>query len=253
MIKINTTHPFCVDQPDFTIHAENFDPLKFDIQNPLKLRPLKLNCSAGLDNHTNKTLIEESLSRFSGTINCLDLGCAGAQLILDYDKQNKTDICIGLDGSCGVYRHDNWHYANNKNVLHHADLVKPFLVENEEGSQVKFQIITCWEVIEHFEEKDLDMFFQNVYNHLSEEGIFFGSIALFEDTRDSDGFHQDHLSYKKNDTQYLLHKTVYDNREEWDRILTRYFKVLDYDFEIKLRNHSNSYYFMCQHKRGDTI
>ena len=55
MIKINTTHPFCVDQPDFTIHAENFDPLNFDAENPVKLRPLKLNCSAGQDNHTNNT------------------------------------------------------------------------------------------------------------------------------------------------------------------------------------------------------
>lgn len=248
MIKIVTDTPFCTDQPDFTIHAQDFNPLDSGGLDDLKVTPLKLNCSAGADNHTDARLISESLSRFDGSVNCLDLGCAGGSLILDYNQRPQTEICIGLDGSCGVYKHNNWHQEENKKVLRHADLTKPFSIENEKSEKIKFDIITCWEVIEHFEEKDLDSFFTNVSNHLSDKGIFFGSIALFEDVRDTDGFHQDHPMYKPDTKQYLLHKTVYDNNKQWDEILKKYFEVKRYNFEIELRNHSDSYYFTCKHK-----
>ena len=243
MITIQTDHEFCVDQPDYQIHNQ--------------AKELKLNCSAGQDNHSDLDLINETLSRLdSDQINCLDLGCAGGQLILDYNKSPKTNICIGLDGSCGVYKHPNWGYDKREpappSVLRHADLTKPFVVLDE-GAPVTFDIITCWEVIEHFEETDLDIFFTNVFKHLNKGGLFFGSIALFEDTRDSDGFHQSHHRYKANDIQFKLHKTVFKEKEPWDKILSNYFQVVDYDLQIKLRNHSNSYYFMCQHKRDDTI
>jgi len=249
MIKIVTQTPLCIDQPDFTIHAQEFNPLDPKGLANVKVTPLKLNCSAGADNHTDAKLISESLSRFNGSVNCLDLGCAGGSLILDYNQQLQTDICIGLDGSLGVYKHHNWHQEENKKVLRHADLAKPFSIENEKSEKVKFDIITCWEVIEHFREKDLDVFFRNVSNHLSENGLFFGSIALFPDTRDSNGFYQGHPSYNSNDPkQYQLHKTVFDSKVPWDKILFKYFEVLNYDFEVRLRNHHNSYYFMCKKK-----
>lgn len=236
MITIQTDHEFCVDQPDYQIHNQ--------------AKELQLNCSAGQDNHSDLDLINETLSRFDNDqINCLDLGCAGGQLILDYNKSPKTNICIGLDGSCGVYKHPNWEHDT---ILRHADLTKSFVVLDE-GAPVKFDIITCWEVVEHFEETDLDIFFTNVFKHLNKGGLFFGSIALFEDTRDSDGFHQDHPRYKANDIQFKLHKTVFKEKEPWDKILSNYFQVVNYDLQIKLRNHSNSYYFMCQHKRANTI
>lgn len=235
MITIKTEHEFCTGEPDFDIHEDNPN--------------LLMNCSAGEDNHSDENLIEEIISRVSSDrVNCLDLGCAGGQLILDLNNHEKTDICVGLDGSAGVYKQNNWSIDSNKNVLKHANLTKTFSVLNN-NEPVKFDIITCWEVIEHFEEKDLDVFFSNVTQHLSENGLFFGSIALFPDTRDSNGFHQKHPSYNKNDPkQYQLHKTVFDSKDPWDKILSKHFKVLDYDFKVKLRNHHNSYYFMCKQK-----
>tara|TARA_R100000700_G_scaffold40089_1_gene54706 strand:- start:28986 stop:29732 length:747 start_codon:yes stop_codon:yes gene_type:complete len=240
---VKTNHPFCINEPDFTLHGEvsEKDPSE------IRLKPLKMNCSAGEDNHTDRDLIEESLSRFTKEkINCLDLGCAAGQLILDFHKRSETNVCIGLDGSCGVYKHQNWLIEENRQVLRHANLVENFSILDETNNKIKFDVITCWEVIEHFNEKDLDIFFKNVSEHLSEDGLFFGSIALFPDVRDENGFHQDCPEYNADSKQFLLHKTVFDSKEPWDEILSKYFTVKDYDFKTKLRNHDNSYYFMCK-------
>ena len=44
-----------------------------------EFRELKQNCSAGEDNHTDQTLINEMLARkLFDDISVLDLGCAGA-------------------------------------------------------------------------------------------------------------------------------------------------------------------------------
>jgi cyclopropane fatty-acyl-phospholipid synthase-like methyltransferase len=231
-IQILSEEIFCFSEPDYKIHKNI----------------LKLNCSAAEDNHSDLNLVKEICSKFDRKINCLDLGCAGGALILDLNEYKATDICIGLDGSDGVYKHNSWNIEKNKKVLRHTNLIKDFSVLNK-SSLVKFEVISCFEVIEHFDISQLDVFFKNVNKHLSEDGFFFGSIALFPDIRDSNGFHQKHPSYNKSLEQYILHKTVLDSKEEWNKILKNYFVVSEYDFSIKLRNHSNSYYFKCLKKK----
>ena len=230
-IDIVTEEDFCFSEPDYQIHKNN----------------LKLRCSAAEDNHSDLNLVNEICSSFSHSINCLDLGCAGGALILDFDKDPRTDICIGLDGSDGVYSHKSWNVQENKKVLRHSNLVKEFSILKD-SVQIKFDVISCFEVIEHFEIDQLDVFFKNVDKHLSSGGFFFGSIALFPDIRDSNGFYDGHHLYNPNLPQYRLHKTVFDNKLEWDNILKEYFIIIDYDFSVRLRNHDKSYYFKCQKK-----
>lgn len=243
-ILVKTDYKFAYDEPDYKIHLD-----KYESDEDFSLRDLKLNCSAGEDNSTDINLIEEVIDRFnlneSEKINWLDLGCGGGAFILDANSFNQTDICVGLDGSCGVYKQRNWNIEENKKVLKHADLTKEFFIHNENDDLVKFDVITSHEVIEHFDENQLDQFFKNVYNHLDDNGVFFGSIALFPDTRDENGYHQDHPNFNPNGELYVLHKTVYETKEPWDVILSNYFNILDYNFSIRMRNHSNSYYFMC--------
>jgi SAM-dependent methyltransferase len=245
-IVVKTESKFAYDEPDYKIHLSNYEN-----DENFELRYFELNCSAGEDNSTDIDLIEEAISRFSldesEKINWLDLGCGGGEFILDIKNNPKTDICIGLDGSCGVYKQKNWQNEKNKNVLKHADLTKEFFVQDNEKT-IKFDIITCSEVIEHFSEDQLDTFFVNVYNHLSENGIFFGSIALFPDTRDINGYYEGHPKFDPNSELFVLHKTVYETREPWDKIMKKYFDILEYDFSIRMRNHHNSYYFMCSKK-----
>lgn len=235
-IKVVTDHKFCQDEPDYTIH---FDETTKTMKN------LAENCSAGQDNHTDANLINEVFRRFPDQlVNCLDLGCAGGSLILDMNQQSSAGICIGLDGSMGVYKHVNWHIESNLQVLRHANLTQPFRIEHENAA-VKFQVITCWEVIEHFHLEQLDTFFRNVSSHLSPNGIFFGSIALFGDVRDANGFCPNSANYNPSLPQFRLHKTVYDSSDKWDAILSNYFSVSSYPFNVRLRNHVNSYYFLC--------
>jgi cyclopropane fatty-acyl-phospholipid synthase-like methyltransferase len=246
-ILIKTDYKFAYNEPDYQIHIDQYDS-----DENFSLRNLELNCSAGQDNSTDIALVKETIKRFNTNenkkINWLDLGCGGGAFILDANSFDETDICVGLDGSCGVYKQNNWKSDKNKKILKHADLTKYFSVCDENENQIKFDVITCWEVIEHFEKNQLDQFFKNVYNHLDDNGIFFGSIALFSDTRDEKGYHQDHPNFNPNGKLYILHKTVHQSREPWDLIMSKYFNILEYNFNVRLRNHHNSYYFMCSKK-----
>lgn len=246
-VLVNTDNKFAYDEPDYQIHLDSGDS-----EDNFSLKNLELNCSAGEDNSTDFDLLLEVVDRFElekdESINWLDLGCGGGALILDVNSLKSTDICIGLDGSCGVYKQANWKNKKNKEILRHADIAKPFSINYENGDIVKFDVITSHEVIEHFHEEQLDDFFRNVYEHLDDNGVFFGSIALFPDTRDEKGYHQDHPKFNPNGKLYVLHKTVYESREPWDEIMSKYFVIHDYNFSIKMRNHSNSYYFMCTKK-----
>lgn len=247
-VIIKTKNKFAYDEPDYKIHLESYES-----DDKFTLKTLELNCSAGEDNSTDSLLIDEAISRFNleddEKINWLDLGCGGGAFILDANKSPKTNICIGLDGSCGVYKQTNWNIESNKKVLNHADLTKEFFIQDKDGNEIKFDVITSWEVIEHFNESQLDQFFENVYNHLDDDGVFFGSIALFPDTRDENGYHQDHPKFNPNGKLYVLHKTVYETRGPWDTIMSKYFNIYDYNFRIRMRNHSNSYYFMCTKRK----
>lgn len=49
----------------------------------------------------------------------------------------------------------------------------------EDGEQLKFDVITCFDVIEHFEPEDVDMYIQQVCKHLKDDGIFLATIALY--------------------------------------------------------------------------
>lgn len=246
-IIIKTESKFAYEEPDYKIHLNSYES-----DDNFSLKSLELNCSAGEDNSTDVDLIEEVIDRFElndEKINWLDLGCGGGAFILDANKSKKTNICVGLDGSCGVYKQSNWNKESNKKVLKHADLTKEFFVLDENGNNIQFDVITSWEVIEHFHEDQLDQFFKNVYEHLDDNGVFFGSIALFPDTRDENGYHQNHPKFNPDGNLYVLHKTVYETRDPWDQIMSKYFNIHEYNFSIKMRNHSDSYYFMCTKKK----
>lgn len=246
-IKIKTDSKFAYDEPDYQLHLEQYEN-----DENFSLRSLEMNCSAGEDNSTDVNLIREIIDRFNlyndEKINWLDLGCGGGSLILDVNSMSESDICIGLDGSCGVYKQPNWNVDENKKILRNADIAKEFFILDETDNKIVFDVISCSEVIEHFHEHQLDQFFKNVYNHLDPNGLFYGSIALFPDIRDERGYHQNHPNFDPNGKLYYLHKTVYETREPWDNIMSKYFDIHEYNLSIRMRNHHNSYYFMCTKK-----
>lgn len=238
MIKIKTNSPIAITSPDFLVQQE---------------KNLMMSFSAAEDNSTDLLFIDE-ISRFIAnkkktslndlSINVLDLGCGGGQLCVDFSKKSYVKNSIGLDGVAGTLNLYNWyHYKNN---LFNVDISKEFSILNEDDEIMKFDLITSWEVIEHLTEDDLEVFFENSYKHLSEDGIFIGSIALFPDTRDEFGFHQDHPNYNPKTKQYILHQSVFPEEKWRNDILSKY-KVLEYP--LKNKNYKCGYLAVRDHPK----
>jgi cyclopropane fatty-acyl-phospholipid synthase-like methyltransferase len=248
-ILVKTEHKFALHAPDCTLHMESFS----DDQN-FSPKKLQNEVGAGGDFFTDLKFIDEVIDRFpleSGEkINWLDLGCAGGKLILDISNHEKTDICIGLDGSVGVYKQESWSSGKNKDVLKNADLSKEFFIEKSNGDKVIFDVITAWELVEHFYENELEVFFTNVYNHLSDDGVFIGSAANYPDVRDENGYSPCDSEFNENGKLYDLHKIFWD-RNQWDKFLSKWFNIQYFDFENKFRdmNEGLTYYFMATKRK----
>lgn len=222
MIKVNTKHYFAKESPDFLVQ---------------KQPGLQLSFSAGLDNTTSPRLIKKIGEFFSKkrnkaiselNINCLDLGCAGGQFILDLANENFTNICVGLDGVAGALGRDNW--LISRDIFFNADLSKEYQILND-GEPVQFDLITSWDVIEHLHTSQLEIFFETMHKHLAPDGIFIGSIAMFDDTRDARGYVKDfHPEYNPNIEQFVLHQSVF-NEKTWKEDILKDYKVKEYPFK----------------------
>lgn len=128
------------------------------------------------DNTRSMSFYKKCKSIYGEDLNYLDLGCSGGGLVFDFAFHGH--LAIGLEGS--DYSKKN-HRANWRTIpenLFTCDVTKPFeLLFNEDKSMCKFKVISCWEVLEHIDEKDLEVFFENVARHLDKDGIFVGSIS----------------------------------------------------------------------------
>lgn len=145
------------------------------------------------DNTSKKEYIEEVRNYFNKPLKVMDIGCAGGQLIVDHCLLG--DIAVGLEGSTHVLNgagKNNWLNYNNKNLFF-CDASRPYEVKIN-NEIVKFDYIQSWEVLEHIPESRLDVFLSNIKKHLSEDGLFCGSIAQ---TQCSSGNHVSLLSLDK--------------------------------------------------------
>lgn len=247
-VILKTEHKFAIDAPDCTLHMESYE----DSEN-FSPKKLEFESGAGSDYNTDLPFIREIIERFplegDEKLNWLDLGCAGGHLMLDVNEQEETDVCIGLDGSVGVHKQESWSSGKNSEVLRNADIAKEYSIEYLNGEKVKFDIITCWEVLEHFYEEQLDQFFTNVYEHLSDEGVFVGSIAFFPDTRDENGYPEGHPKFNPNGKLYELHKLLW-NRPTWDKLMSKWFNIINFDFDNRFRNgHPAIHYYFSATKK----
>lgn len=159
------------------------------------------------DNSLNIEFVKQVEELFKRKIKFMDLGCAGGQLACTMHERGH--IGVGLEGSdhCtneasfkkmhGVPAgYDNWKKYHNQ-ILFNCDVTKKFTV-SASAEPLSFDLITCWDVLEHFEPEQIDMFLINVVNHLSQDGLFIASLAHsssgrhpgFEDTPDDLNYHR---------------------------------------------------------------
>lgn len=179
-----------------------------------------------LDNNVKTEFVNDVEEFFQKKINFLDLGCAGGALVCEL--LNRGHNAVGIDGSdhCLNFKqeaadklgmpkphgYDNWQ-THGTQRLFTADITKNFqLYEN--GEPMKFDLITAWDVMEHFYPEGVDTFIQQVKKHLKPDGYFIASIAKF--------------SLHKHTVEY--HKSNFPN-EWWLERLTPHFNRVDYLFK----------------------
>jgi 2-polyprenyl-3-methyl-5-hydroxy-6-metoxy-1,4-benzoquinol methylase len=203
MITISATVPVAIDSEDH-IHPDGIY----------------------LDNNVNPAFVNDVETFFQRKINFLDLGCAGGALVSELI--NRGHNAVGIDGSdhclnfrqeaadkLGMvkpYGYDNWQkYGNSR--LFTADITKDFqLFEN--GELMKFDLITAWDVMEHFFPEGVTTFIEQVKKHLKPDGYFIASIAKF--------------SLNKHNVEY--HKSNFPN-EWWLDKLTPHLNRVNYLFK----------------------
>ena len=161
------------------------------------------------DNSTNLAFIADVTQHFNRKLKFLDLGCAGGQLAVDFFLQG--DFAIGLEGSDYSLQHDrpNW-ITHHNSVLFTCDVSRPFKIVEADSIPVKFDCITAWEVTEHIHPDRLEIYFRNIWEHLADDGVFIGSVAMFPD--DLRGGLQVH--------QALLSKV------DWDEKFNQFFEYI---------------------------
>jgi SAM-dependent methyltransferase len=119
----------------------------------------------------------------------LDLGCAGGGLVFDFLVRGH--LAMGLEGSDYSLKNQRAEWRTIPEYLKTCDIVKPFRLEDRKTRQLKhFDIISMWEVLEHIHQDDLPTLFSNIRNHLKDDGLFLGSIALRHDTVDGIDYHK---------------------------------------------------------------
>lgn len=185
------------------------------------------------DNNLNLEFVKEIENHFENKlINFLDLGCAGGQLVVHMHEKGHT--AVGLEGSnhCLVIDQNivnkigfeplgkkNWERYHDK-ILFTCDVTKEYLITNN-SEPIKFDLITCFDVIEHFYPEQLDNFFKLICNHLNPNGLFIASIALFPS-----GCHSQNLGAPDG---LNYHKSLF-TKEWWMEKTSNYFKNVQYPF-----------------------
>lgn len=109
----------------------------------------------------------------------LDLGCSGGGMVLE--SALRGHLSMGLEGSDCSKKEQRAEWRLLGDRLQTCDITKPFYLRRLDNEIQQFDIITAWEVLEHIAEADLPQLFENIRNHLTDDGYFVGSIANWDD------------------------------------------------------------------------
>jgi SAM-dependent methyltransferase len=148
-----------------------------------------------VNNSTNKKFvlhmderIRRELNAGTNTLNFMDLGCSGGQLVADFLKMKWRGV--GLEGSdfSLKFKRANWAALANTNLFT-CDITKPYQVTLN-GQPAEFHLITAWEVMEHIATRDLDMVFTQIRKHLAPGGYFIASTTETSDIHEGLELHQ---------------------------------------------------------------
>ena len=167
-VRLHTEHPLAIDSPDH-------------------VHPL----GAALGNTRAPWFVARCEQLMGRKLSVLDIGCSGGGMVLDFSLRGHR--AVGLEGSDYSLRRlrAEWRLLGDR--LFTCDVTHPFEVEDlERHERMTFDLVTAWDVMEHFPEQGLPQVFANVATHLKPGGLFIGSLSTRHSTRAPDGsrYHQ---------------------------------------------------------------
>lgn len=170
-IFVETEHPVAYDSPDH-------------------IKPFGSKRDNTINERFNKCFYKFAESGYATEpYRILDLGCAGGGMVRSFVTDGH--ISIGLEGSDYCKKNKKYEWGVIPENLFTCDISKPFKIYQDFGKrkiQMKFDLITAWEVMEHVKEEDLKQLLENIKSHLG--GIFICSIHHSYDEHDGLQYHQ---------------------------------------------------------------
>lgn len=180
MITLQTKHNLAVESPDYMF--------------PKGTKNSKGGVNYNWSNGFNP-FVDEVIEYFgTSDLNVLDVGAASGYLVHDFLLKGCN--AVGLEGSDWPIKNsvENWNIHYNSRLFT-CDIGQPFSIL-EDGVQMKFDLINAWEVIEHLHPDNLKTFSDNIYSHLSDDGVFVFSISPWFESSDVDASVNLHLSHE---------------------------------------------------------
>ena len=147
-----------------------------------------------IDNSRNRRFNEKLYRLFTDSakpLKILDLGCSGGGFV----KDCLDDGClsVGLEGSDYSKVNKRAEWLTIPNFLFTCDITGDFDLLVDKGNEKEtliFDVITCWELIEHIKESDLENVARNVRKHLSVKGLWIMSVSPNDDIVNGVNLHQ---------------------------------------------------------------
>lgn len=125
--------------------------------------------------------VQDCIRVLGDEIKSLDLGTGAAGIVLEFLMNGI--VAVGVDGSDFCRRNKIGYWPLLPRNLFTCDITKPFsFLTTGDQTQIEFDVITMWEVLEHLAAESLEGLFQNITRHLSAQGYFIGSVSLVEYT-----------------------------------------------------------------------
>jgi len=130
------------------------------------------------DNFTSIEMIRELAAIFPN-LRLLDIGCSSGQFVSDCLAENY--LAVGLEGSdySLIRKRPQWDRLAGINLFT-CDVSQPFSIE-QNTTQIVFNVVTTWDVLEHIPLKDLPQVMSNIHKHLEPNGIFIGTVSVAAD------------------------------------------------------------------------
>ena len=132
------------------------------------------------DNSINVEFNKRLYKHFNRKISVMDLGCSGGGFIaMCHDDGN---ISVGIEGSDHSKKIKRAAWGTHPNILFTSDITHDFQVLGDDGSPMKFDVITMWEVLEHIPEGEkLEKMFYNIVKHSKRGTLFIASHSTRND------------------------------------------------------------------------